>query len=127
MSIIRRTWTNPLINSLQGPDARSVRSVFESLTEYLRTHIGVWGSASGVTDANGEIVVVHNGGFIPTAVLVTEEQPAGVVAHDMGPFHVHSIAEREFVLHFYTKSGQDRVSTDIKVYYHCLPNTRILN
>lgn len=127
MSIIRRTWTNPLINSLQGPDARSVRSVFESLTEYMRTHIGVWGSAEGTTDANGEIIIVHNGGFVPTSVLVTEEAIDGVAAHDLGPYHLHSIGETEFTLHFYTKSGQDRASTDIKVYYQCLPNTRILN
>jgi hypothetical protein len=126
MSIIRRTWTNPLINSLQGPDARSVRSVFESLTEYMRTHIGIWGSAEGTTDANGQIVVVHNGGFQPTAVLLTEDYVSGT-SHDYGPFHLHGVTETEFTVHFLHKNGNDRANHAIKIYYQCLPSTRILN
>jgi hypothetical protein len=126
-NIIRRTWTNPIINSFQGPDARTTRSVFESLTEYLRTHIGIWGEATGTTDANGEIVVVHNGGFQPTSVLVTEVDLGNNPPHTLGPFHLHDVTETEFTLHFLEPNGQDRASHNIKVFYQCLPSTRILN
>lgn len=129
MSFIKRTWTNPLIHVLDGPDNRPIKTIFESLTEYLRGHIGVWGTAEGTTDANGRFTVVHNAGFLPTSILVTEEY-VDTAAHDMGPFHLHDttgITETTFELHFLTKSGQDRGTHNVKVNYLVLPPTKIIN
>jgi hypothetical protein len=129
MAMVKRTWTAPQVYNLEGPDAVSLRTVFESLTEYLRGHIGVWGTAEGATDANGRFTVVHNAGFIPTSILVTEEY-VDSAAHDMGPFHLHDdvgITETSFEVHFLTKSGQDRGTHNVKVNYLVLPPTRIRN
>ena len=125
MAIVKRTWTNPLTNSLRGSDGLTVRTIFESLTEYLRGHIGVWGTFEGTTDAVGHVTVTHNAGFIPASILVTEEY-VDSSAHDMGPFHLHDttgITETTFELHFLTKSGQDRGTHNIKVNYLVLPPT----
>lgn len=128
MPIVKRTWTNPLIHSLRGSDGGTVKTIFESLTEYLRGHIGVWGKASGTTDANGRFTVVHNAGFIPSSILVTEEY-VDSTAHDMGPFHIHDatgITETSFEVHFLTKSGQDRGTHNVRVNYLVLPPTPII-
>ena len=121
MPIVKRTWTNPLTNSLRGTDGLTVRSIFASLTEYLRGHIGVWGSFSGTTDANGDLLVTHNAGFPPAAVLVTEEDAGDVTK--MGPYHIESVTETTLHLHFFDKNGNDRVTHNVAGYYHILPPT----
>ena len=126
MAAVRRTWTSPQVYGLDGPDSGPLRTIFESLTEYLRGHIGVWGTAEGVTDANGFYTVTHDADFIPTSVLVTEDFVDGA-PHDMGPFHLHTITDTTFQVHFLTKSGQDRGTHDVRVHYLVLPPTRIRN
>lgn len=124
MAVIKRTWTNPLIHSLRGSDSGAVKTIFESLTEYLRGHIGVWGNVSGTTDANGDFTITHNAGFIPQAILLTE-QDAGDVTK-MGPFHLETTTETSMVVHFFDKNGNDRVSHNVKVHYLVLPPTPII-
>ena len=124
MAAIKRTWTNPLIHSLRGSDSGTVKTIFESLTEYLRGHIGVWGNATGTTDANGDFVVTHNAGFTPTAVLISE-QDAGDPTK-MGPFHIQAVTETTLDVHFFEKNGNDRVTHPIHIHYLLLPPTPII-
>lgn len=125
MPIIKRTWTNPLIHSLKGSDGGTVKTIFESLTEYLRGHIGVWGTVSGTTDGTGFFTFTHNAGFVPSSVLVTEDY-VDTAPHDMGPFHLHTITETTCEVHFLTKSGQDRGTHNVRVHYLVLPPTPII-
>jgi hypothetical protein len=63
-----------MITSFGGNDYRPVTNGFQSLTEYLRGHIGFWGYFSGTTDSNGYLTVTHNCGFEPDAVMVTQSE-----------------------------------------------------
>ena len=125
MVAVRRTWTSPQVYGLDGPDAGSLRTIFESLTEYLRGHIGVWGNATGTTDANGDFVLTHNAGFVPEAVLISE-QDAGDPTK-MGPFHIQAVDENTLDVHFFEKNGNDRSTHAIHIHYLLLPPTRIRN
>ncbi len=126
MTAVRRTWTSPQVYGLGGPDSVPLRTIFESLTEYLRGHIGVWGTVSGTTNGTGFFTFTHNAGFVPSSVLVTEDY-VDSAPHDMGPFHLHTITETTCEVHFLTKSGQDRGTHNVRVHYLVLPPTRIRN
>lgn len=121
---VKRAWTNPAVYSLDGPDNRSLKVIFESLTAFLSSHIGVWGTAEGTTDGNGFCTFTHDAGFIPTSVLVTEDY-VDSAPHDMGPFHLHTITDTTFQVHFLTKSGQDRGTHNVRVHYLVLPPTKV--
>jgi hypothetical protein len=121
MPIIKRTWTNPLTNSLRGTDGLTVRAIFESLTEYLRGHIGVWGTFEGTTDASGNLMITHNAGFTPAAILVSEIDAGDPTK--MGPFHIQSYTDTVMDLHFFDKSGNDRTTHEVSGFYHILPPT----
>ena len=121
---VKRAWTNPAVYALDGPDNRPLKVIFESLTTFLASHVGVWGTATGATDANGFCTFTHDAGFIPTSVLITEEYVSGA-AHDMGPCHLHETTDTTFQVHFLTKSGQDRGTHDVHVHYLVLPPTRV--
>ena len=125
MVAVRRTWTSPQVYGLDGPDAGPLRTIFESLTEYLRGHIGVWGNATGTTDATGDFTVTHNAGFVPEAVLISE-QDAGDPSK-MGPFHIQAVDENTLDVHFFEKNGNDRSTHAIHIHYLLLPPTRIRN
>lgn len=122
--VVKRAWTNPAVYALDGPDNRPLKVIFESLTTFLASHIGVWGTAEGVTDTDGYCTFTHDAGFLPTSVLVTEDFVDGA-PHDMGPFHLHEITDSTFEVHFLTKSGQDREDHNVRVHYLVLPTTRI--
>lgn len=121
---IKRAWTNPAVYALDGPDNRPLKIIFDSLTAFLGSHIGVWGTAEGVTDATGFCTFTHDGGFTPTSVLVTEDY-VDSAPHDMGPFHLHTITDTTFQVHFLTKSGQDRATHNVRVHYLVLPPTKV--
>ena len=118
----RQLWTSPLLPFFRGNDAVPTSRSFQSLTEYLKNHIGYWGDITGTTDANGFVDFDIDCGFDPGAVLVTELHVSGS-AHDMGPFHVHSYSQTNLEVHFLTKSGQDRGSHDVHICYMMLPDT----
>lgn len=118
----RKLWTAPLQQFLTGDNAKGLGIIFRNLNEYFRTHIGFWGEYSGATDSNGRITFTHECGFAPAAATVTEIY-VDTSAHDMGPFHIHSLTDTSIDLHFLTKSGQDRASHNVKVYAHFVPAT----
>lgn len=122
--VVKRAWTNPAVYALDGPDNRPLKVIFESLTAFLSSHIGVWGTATGVTDATGFCTFTHDAGFVPTSVLITEEY-VDSAAHDMGPCHLHETTDTTFRVHFLTKSGQDRGTHNVHVHYLVLPPTKI--
>jgi hypothetical protein len=45
----RRLWTMPMLGFLRGTDARPIANGFQTIGEYLRGHVGFWGSFSGTT------------------------------------------------------------------------------
>jgi hypothetical protein len=119
----RKLWTSPMLPFFRGTDKVPASRSFQSLTEYLRSHVGYWMRFTGTTDANGRLVVTHNCGFKPSAVFVTHEYVTGSSAHDEGPFHIHSLDETTVDIHFLTKSGQDDASSDQAGYLLLMPET----
>ena len=67
----RRNWIAPLLTQLRGTDSRAIGNGFESLTSYLRGHIGYWDTATGTTNASGNLTVTHNCGFSPSVAMVS--------------------------------------------------------
>ena len=118
----RKLWTSPMLPFFKGSDKVPTSRSFQSLTEYLRTHVGYWMRFEGTTDANGRLVVTHNCGFKPSAVIVTQENITGV-SHDLGPEHLHLFDESTVDIHFFTKSGVDSASTVHAGYLLFLPET----
>lgn len=118
----RKLWTAPTQTFLTGENSKLLGIIFRTLNEYLRTHVGFWGEATGTTDANGYFIFSVDPGFDPATVIVTEIYVDGT-AHDMGPCHVHSYSSTTLEMHFLTKSGQDRKAHGVKVSYLFLPKT----
>lgn len=114
----RRTWTTPMLPHFGGPDARSTVNGFQSLTEYLRGHIGFWGSFSGTTDGDGDLVITHNCGFVPDTVFI---QPYHTVDHDIGAWHIDALTETTVTVHFSKKSGSDSTYAQHDGYFLILP------
>lgn len=114
----RRLWTAPMLGFLRGSDARATTNAFQTLTEYLRGHIGFWGSFSGTTDGNGDLVITHNCGFAPDAVFI---QPYHTVDHDIGAWHIDALTETTVTVHFSKKSGSDSTYVQHDGYYLILP------
>lgn len=117
----RRLWTSPMLPFFRGPDSTATSKSLQSLTEYLRGHVGFWLRFQGTTDVNGRLVVAHNCGFSPSAVLVTQEHVAGVSPHDMGAEHLHGFDEVNVDIHFFTKAGVDSASVVHAGYILLLP------
>lgn len=117
----RRTWTTPMLPSFGGTDFRPVTNGFQSLTEYLRGHIGFWGSFSGTTDGNGDLVIAHNCGFVPAAVFI---QPYHTNDHDIGAWHIDALTEETVTVHFSKKSGSDSTFVQHDGYYLILPKVK---
>jgi len=107
-----------MLPHFMGPDARSTVNGFQSLTEYLRGHIGFWGSFSGITDGNGDLVITHNCGFVPAAVFI---QPYHTVDHDIGAWHIDALTETTVTVHFSKKSGSDSTNIQHDGYYLIMP------
>jgi hypothetical protein len=118
----RKLWTSPMLPFFKGSDSVPTSRSFQSLTEYLRGHVGYWQDITGTTDSNGFVNFAVDCGFDPSAVLVTEFFVSGS-AHDMGGFHVHDYSKTNLNVHFLTKSGQDRTSHAVRVCYMMLPDT----
>lgn len=118
----RKLFTAPGTYLFSGQDAKALAWVFRALNEYFRKHIGYWGEATGTTDANGHCVFPIDPGFEPAVVLFSEHYVAGT-AHDMGPSHIDSHDSTSIEIHFLTKSGQDRATTDVRIEYMVLPST----
>lgn len=118
----RKLFTAPTGQFLTGENAKPLNWIFRSLNEYFRRHIGYWGEATGTTDANGHCVFPIDPGFEPVVVLFSEHYVAGT-AHDMGPSHIDGHDSTYIEIHFLTKSGQDRASTDVRIEYMVLPST----
>lgn len=118
----RKLWTSPMLPFFRGQDSVPSSRSFQSLTEYLRNHIGYWDDVTGTTDANGFVNFSVDCGFDPHGVLVTELYVDGS-AHDMGPCHVHDYSQTNINVHFLTKSGQDRATHDVHICFLLLPRT----
>jgi hypothetical protein len=119
----RRLWTTPLLGLLRSEDSVPVGRSFQSLTEYLRGHVGFWGTFEGTTDANGFLTVTHNCGFTPQAVFITQRFVTGVTPHDLGPQHLHDYNEETMDIHFLKKSGNDSSNELHSGFYLIMPYT----
>lgn len=116
----RRLWTAPMLGALRGTDSRATANGFQTLTEYLRGHIGFWGNFSGTTDANGYLVVTHNCGFEPAGALVTPYE--GTTPHnDLGSIYVEELNSLTIKIHFTTRSGINSAGVAHSGWYLILP------
>lgn len=61
----------PMLGFLKGQDARPIANGFQTIGEYLRGHIGFWDTATGTTNASGNLTVTHNCGFTPSFAFVS--------------------------------------------------------
>lgn len=118
-------WFAPQLTNLRGPDQLPLRNIFLSLTEYLRryfaSNVGHWLEVEGTTNADGELTFAHGASFTPSAVLITE-QHVTASTHQEGAFHLESFDDTNVTVHFLVStSGNDRASTDVRIYVLCLP------
>lgn len=119
----RRTWTTPMLPSFGGTDFRPVTNGFQSLTEYLRGHIGFWGYFQGTTDSNGYLTVTHNCGFEPAAVMVTQYENGSNHNH-LGPHYVEELTSEILTIGFANRSG-NASSGDVHAgWYLILPKVK---
>lgn len=84
--------------------------------------MGYWMRFEGTTDANGRLIVTHNCGFKPSAILLTQENVTGN-PHDIGPDHLHEFDEFTVDIHFLKKSGNDSATVVHAGYLLFLPET----
>lgn len=117
----RRTWTTPMLPHFAGPDARSTVNGFQSLTEYLRGHIGFWGSYTGTTGSTGYLTIPHKCGFVPDVVFVQAEYDGSSPHNHYGPISVVSKDENDLVVLLLRANGNDDANSTRTVYYHILP------
>lgn len=115
----RKLWTAPMLSLFGGNNSVPTVNGFQSLTEYLRGHIGFWGSHTGTTNGNGYITLTHDCGFEPDSVQVTHIDTTG--AADKGAFHINSLNATTLVVHFLRKNGTNSVGVSHSFYYHILP------
>lgn len=116
----RRLWTAPMLGALRGTDSRATANGFQTLTEYLRGHIGFWGSFSGTTDSNGYLTVTHNCGFEPAGVMVTQKEN-GTSHNDLGAFYVEDLNATTMTIGFARRSGNVSDFTLHSGWYLILP------
>lgn len=120
----RKLFTAPNLGFLTGENARPLQWIFRALNEYFRKHIGFWGLVEGTTDANGLLVVTHECGFVPSAIILTHMNTAGSPAHSQGPFHIEAYDEHTFTIHCLTAtSGNDDSNSFQEFFFLCLPET----
>lgn len=100
----RRNWIAPMLTHLRGTDSRPIGNGFESLGDYLRGHIGFWGSFEGTTDSSGYLVVTHNCGFTPDAAMVTQKEN-GTSHNELGPYYVEDLTATTITIGFSSRSG----------------------
>jgi len=116
------TWTNPAVHQLEGPDNRPLKIIFDSLTDFLRRHIGQWGYFTGTTNAGGLLTVTHGWGVEPGAILVTHVNTNGGATHNQGPIHIESFDANSFTVHFLkATSGNNDALAVQEIFYHILP------
>jgi hypothetical protein len=112
-----------MITSFGGNDYRPVTNGFQSLTEYLRGHIGFWGYFSGTTDSNGYLTVTHNCGFEPDAVMVTQSEN-GTSHNQLGPHYVEELTSEILTIGFAARSGNASAGHTHSGWYLILPKVK---
>jgi hypothetical protein len=117
----RRLWTTPLLGLLRSEDAVPVGRSFQSLTEYLRGHVGFWGIYTGTTTAGGQLTIPHNCGFTPRAAFAQALYDGSSPRNHYGPIHIESLDEDNLVLHILRANGTPDASSTRTLYYHILP------
>lgn len=116
----RRLWTMPMLGFLRGTDARPIANGFQTIGEYLRGHIGFWGSFSGTTDSSGYLVVTHNCGFEPDAVMIMPKEN-GTAHNDLGSWYVEELTNTTVKIGFARRSGNISDNTLHSGWYLILP------
>ena len=117
----RRTWTTPMLPSFGGTDFRPVTNGFMSLTEYLRGHIGFWGTYTGTTDATGSMIIPHKCGFTPAGALVQAIYDGTSPRNHYGPIHIESLDENNLTIHLLRANGTSDVTSTRTIFYHIFP------
>ena len=120
----RRNWIAPLLTQLRGTDSRAIGNGFESLTDYLRGHIGFWGTHTGTTNIYGFLLVTHNCGFVPDKIFVQRVYDASSPLNSYGGTAIYPTLMDEntfYVLMMNLDGTVDNNSGNRTVNYHILP------
>ena len=117
----RRLWTMPMLGFLRGTDARPIANGFQTIGEYLRGHVGFWGSYTGTTNGSGEMVIPHKCGFTPSVAFVQAKSDGSSPRNHYGPIHVESLDENNLTIHLLRANGNDDASSTRVIFYHILP------
>ena len=117
----RRNWIAPLLTHLRGPDSRAVGNGFESLTDYLRGHIGFWEKVTVTTGSTGLATIAHNCGFTPSVAFVQAIYDGTSPHNHYGPISIVSLDEKNMTILLLRANGNDDASSTRTLYYHILP------
>lgn len=117
----RRNWIAPMLTHLRGTDSRAVGNGFESLTSYLRGHIGYWDKVNVTTGATGLVTITHNCGFTPSAAFVQAIYDGTSPHNHYGPISIVSLNETTITVFLLRANGNDDANSARTLYYHILP------
>ena len=120
----RKLWTMPMLGFLRGTDSRPIANGFQTIGEYLRGHIGFWGSYTGTTNASGELVIPHKCGFTPSVAFVQAKYDGSSPRNHYGPIHIESLDENNLTIHLLKANGTDDASSTRVIFYHILPKVK---
>jgi hypothetical protein len=123
----RRNWIAPSLTQLRGTDSRAVSTVFQSLTSYLRGHVGFWGTYTGTTNIYGFLTVPIKCGFVPDKVFVQRVHDASSPLNSYGGMAVYlpTLTEDNLdVLMMNLDGTADTSSGNRTIMYHILPKVK---
>ena len=120
----RRLWTMPMLGFLRGTDARPIANGFQTIGEYLRGHVGFWGTYTGTTNIYGFLTVPIKCGFVPDKVFVQRVYDASSPLNSYGGMAVYlpTLTEDNLdVLMMNLDGTSDASSGNRTIMYHILP------
>ena len=114
----------PMLGFLKGQDARPIANGFQTIGEYLRGHVGFWGTHTGGTNIFGFLTVTHNCGFVPDKIFVQRVHDASSPVNSYGGTAIYPtlIDENVFYVQMINLDGTIDISSGNRtINYHILP------
>lgn len=116
----RRTWITPMLPQF-GSESRPTVNGFQSLTEYLRGHIGFWAQVTVTTNSTGLVTIAHKCGFTPSCAFVQAVYDGTSPHNHYGPISVVSLDENNMTVLLLRANGNDDANSTRTLNYHILP------
>jgi hypothetical protein len=110
-----------MLPQFKGTDSVPAVNAYQSLTEYLRGHIGFWGTYTGTTNSTGYLTIPHKCGFTPSVAFVQAIYDGSSPHNHYGPISIVSLDETNLTVILLRANGNDDTYSTRTVYYHILP------